>query len=78
MKQIKHTVPKLTKQFEQVLSPSPSIDLHAMLNEIASMPKYVLFRTLSAAKTGRDRQIQCNPFLMEKDEEHVKFREAFS
>ena len=39
---------------------------------------YVLFRTLCAAKTGRSRQIHCFPFLMEKDEEHVKIHEVFS
>ena len=40
--------------------------------------RYVLFRTLCAAKTGRSRQIHCFPFLMEKDEEHVKIHEVFS
>ena len=38
----------------------------------------MLFRTLCAAKVGRNRQIQYTPFLMEKDEEHVKIHEVFS
>jgi hypothetical protein len=42
------------------------------------MTVYMLFRTLYAAKADRNRQIQSNPFLMEKDEEHVKIHEVFS
>ena len=40
--------------------------------------KYLLFRTLHAAKTSRNRQIQCSLFLMEKDEKCVTIHEAFS
>ena len=49
-----------------------------LVNQIPLICSYVLFRTLYAAKVGRNRQIQYTPFLMEKDEEHVKIHEAFS
>jgi len=38
---------------------------------------YMLFRTLYAAKTSRNRQIQCTSHLMENDEKRVKIHEAF-
>ena len=38
----------------------------------------VLFSTLYAVKTGRDRQNQNHLFLMEIDGKHVKIHEAFS
>ncbi len=46
--------------------------------DLFSRPEYLLFRTLHAAKTRRDRQIQCSLFLMEKDEKCVTIHEAFS
>ena len=39
---------------------------------------YLLFRTLYAAKTGRNRQIKCTSHLMENDEKHVRIHEVFS
>ena len=48
-----------------------------MKRYFGSLSFYLLFRTLYAAETSRNRQIQCEPFLMEKDEEDVKIREGF-
>ena len=44
----------------------------------SAVHNYLLFRTLYAAKTGRNRQIKCTSHLMENDEKHVRIHEVFS
>ena len=51
--------------------------MDSIWNQTIPTDDFVLFRTLYAAKTSRNRQIQCTSNLMENDEKRVKIHEAF-